>query len=124
MIDRLVAPIESNRVVGTGPNDSFDTADPCGLINIAHADDVGIENIFPNTFTRVASEMQDTVDTINSGAHGIQVLKVSLHKPLTLPKSGNGRAIGQTQLIFPTQLRAQITPDTTSCAGHQNRLHI
>ena len=73
MIDRLVARIESDRVVGTRPNDPLDVTDLHGLINIAHTDDAGVENIIPKTIARMTPQMQNAIHTVHSRSHGIQV---------------------------------------------------
>ena len=60
-------------MVGACPDDPLDAAQPRRLVDVAHADDVGVENIFPDTFAGVTAEMENAVDAIDGRAHRIEV---------------------------------------------------
>src|ERR1700710_646954 len=57
--DAVVPRIEADRMVRGGEHHALDALLPRGLEQVIAADDVGLQDIVPGTFDRIAAKMQD-----------------------------------------------------------------
>src|SRR5258708_968464 len=64
MVDRLVAPVEADRVVAGGEHDTLHAVPAGRLEHVVAADDVRLEDPVPGPFDRVAAEADDGVDAL------------------------------------------------------------
>ena len=64
MVDRLVAPVEPDRVVAGGEHDALHAVPARRLEHVVAADDVRLEDPLPRPFVRVAAEVDDGVGTL------------------------------------------------------------
>ena len=60
--DPVMARIEADRMVRRGEHHALDALLPRRLEQIVAADDVGLQDLVPGAFDRIAAEMQDAVD--------------------------------------------------------------
>ena len=123
--DPVMARIEADRMVGRGEHHALDALLPRRLEQIVAADDVGLQDLVPGAFDRIAAEMQDAVDAFADRLDLREIGQIGRLEFLVLAEIGRRLQIAQQQVrIDRRQQLAQARADPAGGAGHQYAWHF
>jgi hypothetical protein len=111
--DAVMARIEADRMVRRGEHDALDALFARGLEQIVAADDVGLQDVVPGPFDRIAAEMQDAVDAFADRLDLREIGEVGRLEFLVLAEIGGRFQIAEQQVrIDRRQQLAQARADS------------
>ena len=110
-------------MIAAGEDHALDAAEARRLVEIAAADDVGLQDLLPRSLDGKAAEVNDPGSTLGGLLDSVQVRQVGLYEGLALVEIGDRLDVRQAQGIAPGQLGAQEPADAARRPGHQDRFH-
>ena len=123
--DPVMARIEADRVVRRGEHHALDAFFARRLEQIVAADDVGLQDLVPGAFDRIAAEMQDAVDAFADRLDLREIGEIGRLEFFVLAEIGRRLQIAQQQVrIDRRQQFAQRCADPAGGAGHQYAWHF
>ena len=123
MVDRLVAAVIPDRVVGRREHDSFHAVAARRLERVVPADDVRRQDERPVALHRPRAEVNDRVDTLGRAQHVGHLRDVGAHELLALAEILDRLDVRDAQLVAPGELAAEMRADVARGAGDQDGFH-
>ena len=123
MVDFLVTPVESCRVVAGGEQQTLDPVPARGLEHVVATDDIGTQDILPGPFKRKSGQMHDLIDAFGRTQHVGEFRNIAARGFFAGRKRRYRLDVRQPQLVFARQFPAQMTAKIADCARDQNGFH-
>src|SRR5436190_12664069 len=123
--DAVMAWIEADRVVGRREHNALDALFVGRLEQIVAADDVGLMDLVPGAFDRIATEMQDAVDAVADRLDLGEIGKVGFLEFFAAGKAGRRVEVAEHEVRIDRRQHFSQRCSNSACgAGHQYAWHL
>ena len=121
--DGLAARIEADGVHTARVDYALRAGLPGRLHDVIGAHDVGAQNAFPGPLARDSTHVDHGLDTVDRGAHCVEVREVGGDESLPFRQVFDGENVAQPQPIAPLEVLPQPGADEPGRAGDEHFLH-
>jgi hypothetical protein len=124
VVDEALAPVKTDRVIGTGEDHALDAGAPRRLEHVVAAGDVRRQDLRPGVLHRDPAQVHDAVHAVHHAFAGRGIGEIGLHQLLARCGLAQRGDVRQAQSVPSAVRSAQHLADGARGAGDEYAFHL